>query len=802
MKKRLRYNNKSSSRIPAVADASRRHLTARSGLEVMLYELLQHALVQKERRNDLPELTPQRARELYEAYRRGEMADVQLMWDQLEERDETLFTVLHARLGALAEMPWTVNIDADLAEDMQPLAEQQQQLANKLLAAVENLPEALTHLGMADFRGVAALEVTGNAARMRWEVIEPWNLCRPVRRGPWYYNAEATSTPTRPEELDPAAVIIREAQPIDLPAMFLICAKYLSVHAWDAFLEVFGIPNIFLEMPPATPEGKAMEFDAIVQRLIGEGRGTVPSGAKFHTVETSKDNTQSFEARAKWCNEAIIQLATGGLLTVTTQSGSGTLAGNAHSDSFSRLCAASARSISAAINRQFLRPALEDAYPHAPILVRFELAPEPVDDRLQVAQLLGAVNSAGFRPSAETVSELMNFEVQPIQQPPTGANSAPVANTCNQYSHDPGCPDAKPDKMPDDADDELREAFAEADSMAHSGYTREQIWSATGIDYGPTPNGDSPTAAGTIRRARTHERTQQTPHSATARFAHRRAAAHKQALQDAEIENRKSTIENPAEAGEAPLSADELAALRALGGEINPAQIAADADYMTREMLAGLEEEDEELENRNYARESNGQFAETGAGQHSPRHGREGHTKPKREIKTSRPSAYPADSIGKVWADSDGNKYVRVLNKVESWEDAQNALSKKIDLAVEKNKSHIKGVPGKGVTAPGMKKEVFITKPGMKSMLSDAHTRRSADKKAHYTAAASADLLWSASAFKSEEPDTRTNNPNLRIHRRTAEMRIGKKSYQVLLTAKIYSTENNVDELHMVEILK
>ena len=588
MKKRLRYNNKSSSRIPAVADASRRHLTARSGLEVMLYELLQHALVQKERRNDLPELTPQRARELYEAYRRGEMADVQLMWDQLEERDETLFTVLHARLGALAEMPWAVNIDADLAEDMQPLAEQQQQLANELLAAVENLPEALTHLGMADFRGVAALEVTGNASRMRWEVIEPWNLCRPVRRGSWYYNAEATSTPTRPEELDPAAVIIREAQPIDLPAMFLICAKYLSVHAWDAFLEVFGIPNIFLEMPPATPQDKALEFDAIVQRLIGEGRGTVPSGAKFHTVETSKDNTQSFEARAKWCNEAIIQLATGGLLTVTAQSGSGTLAGNAHSDSFSRLCAASARSISAAVNRQFLRPALQAAFPHSPMLVSFELAPEPVDDRLQLAQLLGAVNSAGFRPSAETVSELMNFEVQPIQQPPTGANSAPGANTCNQYSHDPGCPDAKADKMPDDADDELREAFADADSMAHSGYTREEIWSATGIDYGPTPNGDSPTAADTIRRARAHERTQLNPRSATARFAHRRAAAHRQALQDAEITNSASTLEQPEK--EPPLNDGELAALRALGAELNPAQIAADAEYMAGEMLEGLRE--------------------------------------------------------------------------------------------------------------------------------------------------------------------------------------------------------------------
>ena len=567
MKKRLRYNNKSSSRIPARAAAETRHLTARSGLEVMLYELLQHALVQKERRNDLPELTPARARELYEAYRRGEMADVQLMWDQLEERDETLFTVLHARLGALAEMPWGVVIDADLAEDKRALAEQQQQLANKLLAAVENLPEALTHLGMADFRGVAALEVTGNAARMRWEVIEPWNLCRPVRRGPWYYNAEATSTPTRPEELDPAAVIIREAQPIDLPAMFLICAKYLSVHAWDAFLEVFGIPNIFLEMPPATPEGKAMEFDAIVQRLIGEGRGTVPSGAKFHTVETSKDNTQSFEARAKWCNEAIIQLATGGLLTVTAQSGSGTLAGNAHSDSFSRLCAASARSISAAINRQFLRPALQEAFPHSPMLVSFELAPEPVDDRLQLAQLLGAVNSAGFRPSAETVSELMNFEVQPVQE--AGPGQPPVVNGRG---------------LPGFVGTESRSVYAEA-----------------------RPS-ETPGLGGVVANA-----------------------------------SNDLTQDDIAEA-EPPLNEEELAALRALGGELNAEQVAADAELVAREMMEGLGESDE-LENRDYKRSSDGRFVSTGAGQNNPRHKRvsSGNPRAKRN-KTNIPANLPPNA--------------------------------------------------------------------------------------------------------------------------------------------------------------
>ena len=428
-----KYRKKTTSRLPARASAETRHESARSGAEVLYWHLVQNMLVQRERRNDLPELTPQRAQELFEAWRRGEMADVQLMWDQLEERDDTLMVVLNARLSALAEMPWAVVPDADAVGDdpqRQALAEEQKRVLMARLSVVENLEDALVHLGMADFRGVAALEITGDAARMRWEVIEPWNLCRPVRRGPWLYNAEASATPARLEAFVPGSVIIREAMPIDLPAMYLISSLHHSVHSWDGFLEVFGIPNIFMEMPPATPQDKALEFDAVVQRLIGEGRGTVPNGAKFHTVETSKDNSQSFEARYKVCREAIITLATGGLLTVGTAPNSGTLAGNAHSDSFSRLCAASARGISSAINRQFVRRVLAEAFPGQPMLVQFELAPEPIDDRKQMAELLSTLNAAGWMPSAETVSEMMNFEVQRTQQPSTDSNTQvqPVMN--------------------------------------------------------------------------------------------------------------------------------------------------------------------------------------------------------------------------------------------------------------------------------------------------------------------------------------------------------------------------------------
>ena len=406
-----------------------RHLTARTGEQVNVTGLMLDVLTQRERQNELPWLTPQRAVELYEAWRRGELADVQRVWEQLEETDDTLGTVLDKRQRALADMPWAILTDAEaIGDDAERArkAELQQAYLQTVFNAVENLEEAFVHLGMADFRGVAALEITGNMQRMRWEVIEPWCLARPVRRGPWLYNAKAEASYSTLEALDAERVIVREARPIDLACMFLIVDKMHAIHGWDAFLDVYGNPSIFLELPPATGEQMARVYDALAKRIIGDGRGTVPNGSKFQTVETRQNNCDSFEKRAKWCQDAIITVATGGLLTITTESGSGTLAGSAHTDSFENLVAGSAASISAAINRQFTRRLLAAAFPDDPPLAYFSLAPEPADERMQLAQLLATLKTAGWQTTQEKASELMQMDVEPV---PAAPAAAPMMNT-------------------------------------------------------------------------------------------------------------------------------------------------------------------------------------------------------------------------------------------------------------------------------------------------------------------------------------------------------------------------------------
>ena len=433
---------------PIVSNAqpSSLHPNARSGAIMPWWRFIS-LLTQRESRKELDFLTPQRADDLFEAWMRGETAEVQLVWDRLEKFDSTLFACVRARLSALGEMKWTVNVDADAVGDdaaMQQLADKQRLFLLRCLSDVENLTEAISALGKADFTGVAALEITGNMQRMRWETINPWHLCRPSLHAPWMYNANADPIPRAPELLEEQSVILREALPMHLPIMFLIVAKRHGVQAWDAFLDKFGIPAAFFETPPGATEQQALEFDAVVQKLIGEGSGVIPSGTKLHTFETSRDNTQTFEARARWCDDAILQLTLGGKLTMATESGSGTLAGNAHQESFERLCAASARSISECINRQFCRRILREAFPDQPQLALFDLSVQKQEDLTEQAQLIATLSGAGFRPSPETVSEMMGFEVEAVE--PTPATPSPFSPglppITNRETDTPSTPDA------------------------------------------------------------------------------------------------------------------------------------------------------------------------------------------------------------------------------------------------------------------------------------------------------------------------------------------------------------------------
>ncbi len=417
-----------------MSNAKNKHRNIRKGGHVKTVRY--HDLLRAKRtQNPLSGLNPAKVRRLYELYREGKYADVQLAWDALEEYDDMLGTVLNRRQSALGEMEWDVLIDARaVGEDaaLQARAEAQQDFITRRLRAVENLSDAIKWLGLADFRRYSALEVLPAGSGERWLPIHHWLLCRPALEGAWCYNENAETSCTRVEPIDMSAVILREvARPIDLVAMFLISAKEAAIDGWDSFLEVFGNPALFFKMPPGTSDDQRDEFASIIKEISSDGAGVYPDGGEIHTVETSAANADAFSSRAEWCDKALVRRATGGLLTVLAESGSGTLAGSAHMEAFRQIAANDAISIAECINRQYVRRRIAAQFPGQPVLVYFKLTQPMINDRAATVNMLCQLAGQRWRATDEAVSEEVGVEVHTEEVQSTNyevrsENSAPA----------------------------------------------------------------------------------------------------------------------------------------------------------------------------------------------------------------------------------------------------------------------------------------------------------------------------------------------------------------------------------------
>ena len=423
-----------------MSNAKNKHRNIRKGGHVKTVRY--HDLLRAKRtQNPLSGLNPAKVRRLYELYREGKYADVQLAWDALEEYDDMLGTVLERRQSALGEMEWDVLIDARaVGEDaaLQALAEAQQDYITRRLREVENLSDAIKWLGLANFRRYSALEVLPAGSGERWLPIHHWLLCRPALEGAWCYNETAETSCTRTEPIDMSAVILREvARPIDLVAMFLISAKEAAIDGWDSFLEVFGNPALFFKMPPGTSDAQRDEFAAIIKEISSDGSGVYPDGGEIHTVETSAANADAFSSRAEWCDKALVRRATGGLLTVLAESGSGTLAGSAHMEAFRQIAANDAISIAECINRQYVRRRIAAEFPGEPVLVYFTLTQPVITDRAATVNMLCQLAGQRWRATDEAVSEEVGVEVHTEE-------AAPQLPMMNTNPHTPGTPPAEP----------------------------------------------------------------------------------------------------------------------------------------------------------------------------------------------------------------------------------------------------------------------------------------------------------------------------------------------------------------------
>ncbi len=350
---------------------------------------------------------------LMESGERGAYADLQWFYHYMERSDAMIHAVIQRRRAALLACDWDIRVSADEDAD-KSLAAEQSAFLREAYDRVENFRDAVSFMFSGFFRGYAHLEkhISPSGMVTRLEPVEQWFWVRDGLFGSWEYNQDARSGVGRGVPVDFQNFLVFESVPLNRMLAVLYLRKNLSQKDWDSFLEVYGIPSIFLVGPPNTPETKEAEYHAVAQEIMSNGRGYLPHGSDVKSVNGG-GNKPPFLEHIDYIDRQITLAATGGLLTMLAESGSGTLAGNAHSDTFLQIARSDAALLSGIFQEQFDTPILSEYFPDQPILAYFEFSPPAADEVSRVVKDAVEFAKAGVRMDLRELEEKTGYKLEP-----------------------------------------------------------------------------------------------------------------------------------------------------------------------------------------------------------------------------------------------------------------------------------------------------------------------------------------------------------------------------------------------------
>jgi len=376
--------------------------------------------------NPLRGLSIPRLALLLEAGERGQYADLQWFYYYMERTDPMVFSVLQRRRAALLDCDWDIRRVAANAGVFrhagkrlriagsvdEVLAQEQADCLRELYEGIENFDDAVSFLFTGVSRGFAHLEKNygTDGEIVRLEPVEQWFWLRDGMFAGWEYNQNAVSGRRRGLPIDPDNFLVLETMALNRMWALLYLRRVTSQRDWDAYLDLFGIPPVFLIGPPNAAGDKEKEYQAIAADLFSNGRGYLPNGSDIKFVNGG-GGRPPYRELLEYLDRQITLIGTGGLLTMLTESGSGTLAGGAHSDTFQQIARGDASIVSDVFQRGIDLPVLTANFPRQPVLAFFQFAPTTLGQASAVAQDVAALASAGFTVDPAQVSERTGYRM-------------------------------------------------------------------------------------------------------------------------------------------------------------------------------------------------------------------------------------------------------------------------------------------------------------------------------------------------------------------------------------------------------
>jgi phage gp29-like protein len=308
-------------------------------------------------------LTPGRLAAIFREADGGSLRSQAELFEEMEEKDAHLASVLQTRRLAVLGLEWAVEEASEAAEDKK-IAEFCRESLEEL-----DLEDLFTHLLGAVAQGYAAAE-------SRWEsgaqaLITGFNLIHPKNISFVNSLTPLVITEDNYQGVAPAPfqlVYHRAAAKSGHDTrngVLRVCAymylfKNYSLKDWVVFNEIFGMPLRLGKYEPSASPADREALRAAISSLGSDAAGIISKSTEIEFVEAAgrlSGSYNPYQVMAFFCNREISKAVLGQTLTTDTEGSTGTFsAGKVQEGVRLDLLEADVKTLAMTIQRQILRP--------------------------------------------------------------------------------------------------------------------------------------------------------------------------------------------------------------------------------------------------------------------------------------------------------------------------------------------------------------------------------------------------------------------------------------------------------------
>lgn len=376
--------------------------------------------------NPLWNMDANRAQQMYDWARRGNYALIQRLYDEVENCDPTFLTCVTRRCSALSELDWKiVRSDERFTRGAdEGLVKEQIEFLETAIAKIDNMPDALEHFALSAFRGFSVCNTYFSPDGMptHLECLDHWNICYDRVHNEWMWNPNASpffepNSDVRGDGItvlpkDDVIVVARKRQ-IDWPALMIFLRNAVGERDWGRCLETYGLPPVIITMPQFTSKEEQEAYIKAAEAVFEGRSGVIPYDSKVDFASEAR-GVNPFSDFIEHQMKLYVLLSTGGTLTSLSESGSGTLAGNAQMEVWKQITRADRRIVQNCFNKQLCEQLIKDCpdFKGKPILAEFQLDTTPQMTPDEVAELAGKFSNAGFEMDEKELSQIAGFTIR------------------------------------------------------------------------------------------------------------------------------------------------------------------------------------------------------------------------------------------------------------------------------------------------------------------------------------------------------------------------------------------------------